>query len=301
MLKHNKPHKCDVPGCHRLQGFTTINDLNRHKKSVHKIGVTCISRAFKCASEGCKSDAKIWPRLDNFKQHVLRMHKDADVDDLVTRSEVKSGESNEVEKQGAEASTPLQHRNNVPLSAMVTLPTLKELLQEHGLQPMLCSRSISNPPQAYDSETSSTMNGDQKMTSAMPMVRSASPTQPISQAHIPGHGTCFNNLPPINNNQPWGLPRDETTNRREGRFHCMHGQCGAKFQRKFDLQRHIACIHVKNDANKYDCPLKTCHRKGAKGFTRRDHRTEHLREYHHRNISKRIRKKTDKEDEATTK
>lgn len=86
-LKHDKPHTCDVPGCRRAssgKGFTTINDLMRHKKSVHRIGVERDS--YQCASEHCRNKGKIWPRLDNFKQHISRMHKDEDEQDLIRRS-----------------------------------------------------------------------------------------------------------------------------------------------------------------------------------------------------------------------
>ncbi|TID16450.1 C2H2 type zinc finger domain protein [Venturia nashicola] len=95
MLKHDKPNKCDVPGCSRLDGFSTINDLLRHKKSKHGIGLDTITTSFKCASSSCKNQAKIWPRRDNFKQHILRMHKDEDVNALISRSEIKSGTSSD--------------------------------------------------------------------------------------------------------------------------------------------------------------------------------------------------------------
>lgn len=85
MLKHEKPHRCDIRGCTRTEGFITINDLQRHKKSVHKIGVDSITKSYKCASSKCKSPEKLWPRLDNFKQHILRMHKDEDVSILIQR------------------------------------------------------------------------------------------------------------------------------------------------------------------------------------------------------------------------
>lgn len=87
MLKHDKPHTCDVSGCRRAalgKGFTTINDLLRHKKSVHRIGVERDS--YQCASEHCRNRGKIWPRLDNFKQHIHRMHKDEDETELIQKS-----------------------------------------------------------------------------------------------------------------------------------------------------------------------------------------------------------------------
>ncbi|KAL5449444.1 hypothetical protein PMIN06_006824 [Paraphaeosphaeria minitans] len=87
MLKHDKPHACDVQGCRRVaqgKGFTTINDLQRHKKSVHRIGVERDS--YQCASDHCRNRSKIWPRLDNFKQHITRMHGDEDETDLIRKS-----------------------------------------------------------------------------------------------------------------------------------------------------------------------------------------------------------------------
>lgn len=85
MLKHDKPNRCDIPGCSRVDGFSTINDLQRHKKSKHGIGIDTITTSFKCASPSCKNQAKIWPRRDNFKQHILRMHKNEDVKALISR------------------------------------------------------------------------------------------------------------------------------------------------------------------------------------------------------------------------
>lgn len=84
-LRHERPFRCEVPNCKRAKsgGFTTINDLDRHKKSVHRIGLT--TKSYQCASENCRNKEKIWPRLDNFKQHVERMHKDEDELDLIKR------------------------------------------------------------------------------------------------------------------------------------------------------------------------------------------------------------------------
>ncbi|KAF2874923.1 hypothetical protein BDV95DRAFT_486726 [Massariosphaeria phaeospora] len=85
MLKHDKPFKCDISNCRRNgKGFTTINDLARHKKSVHRIGA--LRNSYQCASENCRNREKVWPRLDNFKQHIHRMHRDEDEQDLIRRS-----------------------------------------------------------------------------------------------------------------------------------------------------------------------------------------------------------------------
>lgn len=87
MLKHMKPHKCDVPGCKRNeQGFTTLNELNWHKKIVHRLATE--HRGFQCKAENCWNKEKIWPRLDNFRQHIERMHQDEDIEDLVNRYDI---------------------------------------------------------------------------------------------------------------------------------------------------------------------------------------------------------------------
>lgn len=85
MLRHNKPWKCDYPNCRRAgKGFGTSNDLDRHRKSVHRIGA--LQNSWKCASENCRNKEKIWPRLDNFKQHIHRMHPEEHQPDLIRRS-----------------------------------------------------------------------------------------------------------------------------------------------------------------------------------------------------------------------
>lgn len=81
--KHDKPFVCDVPGCTWARGFTTYNDLTRHKKSKHKINSA--TKNYKCMSPNCRAKNKIWPRLDNFKQHVKRMHTEDDAEDLIRR------------------------------------------------------------------------------------------------------------------------------------------------------------------------------------------------------------------------
>lgn len=65
-----KPHKCDVQGCNRKEGFSTVNDLDRHKKSVHNLEGT----RYQCRIGPCSSKDKTWPRADNFRSHLKRIH-----------------------------------------------------------------------------------------------------------------------------------------------------------------------------------------------------------------------------------
>ena len=84
MLRHTKVFLCTVPNCRRAgKGFSTANDLERHRKSVHVIGVP--RNSWKCSAESCRNKDKIWPRLDNFKQHLHRMHKDEDEASMIRK------------------------------------------------------------------------------------------------------------------------------------------------------------------------------------------------------------------------
>ncbi|CAF9904117.1 MAG: hypothetical protein ALECFALPRED_004853 [Alectoria fallacina] len=82
-LRHQKPFKCDVPGCNRETGFTTKNDLDRHKKSIHQV---YIGKSYMCAAPHCAKKNKIWPRADNFRQHIIRLHRDWNVQELMDKS-----------------------------------------------------------------------------------------------------------------------------------------------------------------------------------------------------------------------
>ncbi|KAI1737545.1 hypothetical protein F4680DRAFT_468084 [Xylaria scruposa] len=72
--RHKKPFKCDVNDCaRRIEGFSTTNDLDRHKRSVHPESQTLGNR-YMCQIGTCKSKGKVWPRADNFKAHLKRVH-----------------------------------------------------------------------------------------------------------------------------------------------------------------------------------------------------------------------------------
>ncbi|KAL8925522.1 MAG: hypothetical protein Q9208_003413 [Pyrenodesmia sp. 3 TL-2023] len=60
------------------------NDLDQHKSNVHKIiPKNSSDGSYRCAARNCIKREKIWPRIDNFRQHCLRMHQDEDCEDLV--------------------------------------------------------------------------------------------------------------------------------------------------------------------------------------------------------------------------
>lgn len=77
-LRHRKPFKCGCPGCPRIEGFSTTNDLDRHTKSKHPLATTSKAEPMKkyhCVVPGCTSKDKAWPRLDNFRSHLRRTHE----------------------------------------------------------------------------------------------------------------------------------------------------------------------------------------------------------------------------------
>ena len=86
-LQHSKPYRCDRDRCARKDGFATINDLERHKKSVHgvspKVGKKSVYYCQACPEPTPGSKAKPWPRLDNFKAHIKRKHTEIDPEQLI--------------------------------------------------------------------------------------------------------------------------------------------------------------------------------------------------------------------------
>lgn len=85
--RHEPQYFCNIPGCTRgRDGFTTKNDLDRHRKTMHKI-LSPNDRFWKCFYPDCAKTEKVWPRLDNFKAHIVRMHGAQYVAENVSRAE----------------------------------------------------------------------------------------------------------------------------------------------------------------------------------------------------------------------
>ena len=86
LRKRSGQHKCNYRrGCKLpkdFSGFKSVHDLKRHKRTVH--GEAC-EESYMCAVTGCKKPNKSWPRCDNFKAHVKRMHPREDVDEIIQR------------------------------------------------------------------------------------------------------------------------------------------------------------------------------------------------------------------------
>ncbi|KAF1830082.1 hypothetical protein BDW02DRAFT_508425 [Decorospora gaudefroyi] len=75
MDKHDRPYKCNVKGCEKLQGFTYSGGLLRHEREVHKMhGGT--NKSLFCPVRECKrSSGAGFTRKENLAEHIRRVHR----------------------------------------------------------------------------------------------------------------------------------------------------------------------------------------------------------------------------------
>ncbi|KAF2466032.1 uncharacterized protein BDR25DRAFT_78686 [Lindgomyces ingoldianus] len=75
MDKHDRPYKCIVRGCEKLQGFTYSGGLLRHEREVHKMhGGT--KKSLFCPFPDCKrSSGSGFTRKENLAEHIRRVHR----------------------------------------------------------------------------------------------------------------------------------------------------------------------------------------------------------------------------------
>ncbi|KAL7799045.1 hypothetical protein V8C37DRAFT_398882 [Trichoderma ceciliae] len=101
MHRHVKPYKCTYKDCAKaINGFSTPNDLVRHKRTVHRehesYGPVYICREVPCIHK----KEKLWPRADNFRSHLARTHKidlKADSDLIYYRHQSEAAGSHELQ------------------------------------------------------------------------------------------------------------------------------------------------------------------------------------------------------------
>ncbi|KAI1208695.1 uncharacterized protein F4807DRAFT_146950 [Annulohypoxylon truncatum] len=121
--RHDKPFKCNVKYCTRSVGFSTPNDLDRHIRSLHPEEDATGNR-YRCPIGACKNKDKIWPRADNFRAHMRRVHqeniKDNDLDQYLFRPTTSSKDSSDIARDSA---APASDRFMFPVgSENLTLP-----------------------------------------------------------------------------------------------------------------------------------------------------------------------------------
>ncbi|KAF1846885.1 uncharacterized protein K460DRAFT_278146 [Cucurbitaria berberidis CBS 394.84] len=92
MDKHDRPYKCLVKGCEKLQGFTYSGGLLRHEREVHKMhGGT--KKSLFCPFADCKrSSGAGFTRKENLAEHMRRVHRrtsmSADMHGLIIRRDI---------------------------------------------------------------------------------------------------------------------------------------------------------------------------------------------------------------------
>jgi hypothetical protein len=74
MDKHDRPYKCQAPGCEKLAGFTYSGGLLRHEREVHgKHGGP--KNSLNCPHSHCKRySGKGFSRVENLNEHLRRVH-----------------------------------------------------------------------------------------------------------------------------------------------------------------------------------------------------------------------------------
>ncbi|KAF2236402.1 hypothetical protein EV356DRAFT_70038 [Viridothelium virens] len=84
--------------------------------------------------------------------------------------------------------------------------------------------------------------------------------------------------------------QSSSSNRSRQAHVCTFQSCDRHqrpFARYADLQRHLAHVHYPELQPRHDCIWPDCRRRGERGFARRDHMLEHVRNYHHIDLPRR--------------
>lgn len=84
-LPRTYQHTCTHADCTREMGFRSPHDLHRHQRSKHgDKSLGSQSSGYHCPAENCNRE-KLWPRLDNLKQHIAKVHSKEDTNNLIAR------------------------------------------------------------------------------------------------------------------------------------------------------------------------------------------------------------------------
>ncbi|KAK2764344.1 hypothetical protein FQN54_009037 [Arachnomyces sp. PD_36] len=79
MDKHDRPYKCQEPGCDKIRGFTYSGGLLRHQREVHKKNIKSKSPRM-CPYPDCNRSTGVgFTRQENLKEHLRRRHMHTDI------------------------------------------------------------------------------------------------------------------------------------------------------------------------------------------------------------------------------
>lgn len=76
MDRHERPYKCNEPGCEVSLGFTYSGGLLRHQREVHKMHLTSRELLY-CPFQNCvRASGNGFTRKENLEEHKRRRHQD---------------------------------------------------------------------------------------------------------------------------------------------------------------------------------------------------------------------------------
>ncbi|KAI9735831.1 MAG: hypothetical protein M1834_001296 [Cirrosporium novae-zelandiae] len=130
----------------------------------------------------------------------------------------------------------------------------------------------------YDEESSSSASQRKRSQASAYSAESASHAQPSSSS---SHGASSPETPRDAEKHRKGSKKGKESSGNQDRYPCLYPECLSDFSRPNDLDRHYKSVHY-NFGGTFDCPRRNCERKAKNGraFTRQDHLTEHLRNFH---------------------
>ncbi|KAF2112942.1 hypothetical protein BDV96DRAFT_579458 [Lophiotrema nucula] len=134
MDKHDRPYKCNVKGCEKLQGFTYSGGLLRHEREVHKLhGGT--KKSLYCPFPDCKrSSGSGFTRKENLAEHVRRVHRRAGSTstDLGTFILTRSDTELEATEVRLPSESPYQRNDEIDLSSPLKRKRTSDAGSEDG-------------------------------------------------------------------------------------------------------------------------------------------------------------------------
>ncbi|KAI4237458.1 MAG: hypothetical protein LQ349_001848 [Xanthoria aureola] len=144
------------------------------------------------------------------------------------------------------------------------------------------TNSTSTYPSSYNvSPTAYSPNGTYGYNSSQLGYLAPSHGHGHGQYYPTAHPTSSNNTPAQQSKSPSTSTSTRTSKPTQGI--CLYPGCPRQFARAYDLERHMK-VHFPDPTGRLDCPYagegSFCKRVGERGFTRKDHWSEHLRNVH---------------------
>ncbi|KAL7801451.1 hypothetical protein V8C43DRAFT_301447 [Trichoderma afarasin] len=198
--RHEKPYKCTYETCSKAkQGFSTPNDLARHKKTVHREH-NDNDPIYICHHGGCsRKKEKLWPRADNFRSHLSRSHNinlkaDSDLGEYRHKPNTAKPLGRIQDKTRSTAHVnpghrPMQLQDTPPLDDdLKSYHFQLEATEAHALRGVGSSISDVDPePRPAQLQDSPDLRGDPVSTTASGQVQNES----SKQSNLPLTQTCL--------------------------------------------------------------------------------------------------------------